>query len=118
MIMRLIPFLPLKQVYVDPCFLNVFWPPMFGPSPSPLWQDTSEVMAVYQQAEKEARPGPKRDAPYRMGPIDVPNSHWLVDEKRGGWRNPFNNRQMMIDGIPNRPLYFYQKDIIDGAPQL
>jgi hypothetical protein len=20
----------------------------------------------------------------------------------------------MIDGIPNRPLYFYQKDIIDG----
>ena len=20
---------------------------------------------------------------------------------------------MMIDGIPNRPLYFYQKDIID-----
>ena len=21
---------------------------------------------------------------------------------------------MMIDGIPNRPLYFYQKDIIDG----
>ena len=32
------------------------------------------------------------------------------------WRNPFNNRQMMIDGIPNRPLYFYQKDIIGLFP--
>ena len=36
-------------------------------------------------------------------------SHWLIN--RGVWRNPFNNREMMI-GIPNRPLYFYQKDII------
>ena len=42
-------------------------------------------------------------------PIDVPNSHWLVDEKRGAWRNPFNSRFlwwiMMIDGIPNRPIF-------------
>ena len=27
---------------------------------------------------------------------------------------PFNNREMMIDGLPNRHLYFYQKDIVDG----
>ena len=36
---------------------------------------------------------------------------WLIN--RGVWRNPFNNRSMMIDGIPNRHLYFYQKDVID-----
>ena len=36
----------------------------------------------------------------------------LADENRGVWRDPFNNREMMIDGTPNRPLYFYQKDII------
>jgi len=35
---------------------------------------------------------------------------------RGVWRNPFDNREMMIDGIPNRPLYFYQKDIIGPIP--
>jgi len=23
----------------------------------------------------------------------------------------------MIDGIPNRPLYFYQKDIIESNPK-
>ena len=28
-------------------------------------------------------------------------SHWLVDQQ-----------VMMIDGIPNGPLYFYQKDIV------
>ena len=29
--------------------------------------------------------------------IDVPNSHWLVDEKRGVWFvYPFNNRKMMM----------------------
>ena len=33
---------------------------------------------------------------------------WLIE----GFVYPFNNRKMMIDGIPNRPLYFYQKDII------
>ena len=30
-------------------------------------------------------------------------SHWLVDEKREVWRNPFNNREMMIDGINQLP---------------
>ena len=42
--------------------------------------------------------------------IDVlfPLVGWLIE----GFVYPFNNRQMMIDGIPNRPLYFYQKDII------
>ena len=46
--------------------------------------------------------------------IDVPNSSkfplvgWWIEV----WRKPFNNRQMMIDGIPNRPLYFYQKNMI------
>jgi len=34
---------------------------------------------------------------------------WLINT---GVVYPFNNREMMIDGIPNRPLYFYQKDII------
>ena len=33
---------------------------------------------------------------------------WLIE----GLVCPFNNRQLMIDGIPNRPLYFSQKDII------
>ena len=42
--------------------------------------------------------------------IDVlfPLVGWLIE----GFVYPFNNRKMMIDGIPNRPLYFYQKDII------
>jgi len=35
---------------------------------------------------------------------------WLM--KKEGFVYPFKNRLMMIDGIPNRPLYFYQKDII------
>ena len=39
-------------------------------------------------------------------------SHWLVDYWRGFEETPFN-RYMMIDGMPNRPLYIYQKDIID-----
>jgi len=34
---------------------------------------------------------------------------WLIN--RGVWNYPFNNRHM-IDGILNRPLYFYQKDMI------
>ena len=40
--------------------------------------------------------------------IDVlfPLVDWLIE----GFVYPFNNRQMMIDGIPNRPLYFYQKE--------
>ena len=43
-------------------------------------------------------------------PIDVlfPLVGWLIE----GFVYPFNNREMMIDGLPNRPLYFYQKDII------
>ena len=47
------------------------------------------------------------------GIIDVPNSHWLVDENRGVWTNPFNNRFLMIDGINQPPAqtYFYQKDV-------
>ena len=45
--------------------------------------------------------------------IDVPNSHWLVDENRGVCLLPLNNnRQLMIDGIPHRPIYLYEKDII------
>ena len=36
--------------------------------------------------------------------IDVlfPLVGWLIE----GFVYPFNNREMMIDGIPNRPLYF------------
>ena len=44
--------------------------------------------------------------------IDVlfPLVGWLIE----GFVYPFNNRKIMIDGLPNRPLYFYQKDIIDS----
>ena len=45
--------------------------------------------------------------------IDVPNSHWLVDENKGAkGLSLTNKRQMMVDGISNRPLHFYQKGII------
>ena len=43
--------------------------------------------------------------------IDVlfPLVGWLIK----GCVYPFINREIMIDGIPKRPLYFYQKDIIE-----
>ena len=48
--------------------------------------------------------------------IDVPNSHWLVDENRGFFNETPEKQQvsMMIDGINQLPAqtYFYQKDSI------
>ena len=35
-------------------------------------------------------------------------SHWLGGESRT-LIYPFNNRELMIDGIPNQPLYFLPK---------
>ena len=48
------------------------------------------------------------------GIIDVPNSHWLVDENRGVWTNPFKQQvSMMINGISQLPAqtYFYHNDV-------
>ena len=42
--------------------------------------------------------------------IDVPNSHWLVDKKEGFEETPEKQQvSMMIDGIPNRAIYFLPK---------
>ena len=53
--------------------------------------------------------------PHLHHTIDVPNSHWLVDEKGGGWRfTPWTTgKYLMIDGINQlpAPTYSYQKDI-------
>ena len=46
--------------------------------------------------------------PYVAIDVLFPLVGWLIE----GFVYPFNNRYLMIDGIPNRPLYFSQKDII------
>ena len=53
--------------------------------------------------------GPFPDS-LRLAPVDV--LFPLVGLIEGCVQTPNYNRQRMIDGIPNRPLYFHQKDII------
>jgi hypothetical protein len=53
MIMRLIPFLPLKKISWSLFFERILTTHVCG-FLRVRSQDTSEVMAVYQQAEKEA----------------------------------------------------------------
>ena len=75
------------------------------------WQYKKSGVTLPPTARSSTVPWPPQECPETGLIVDVPNSHWLVDEKEG-FVYPFKNRLMMIDGIPNRPLYFYQKDII------
>ena len=58
--------------------------------------------------------GPFPDS-LRLAPVDV--LFPLVGLIEGCVQTPNYNRQRMIDGIPNRPLYFHQKDIIARDPK-
>jgi hypothetical protein len=49
-----------------------------------------------------------------MPQIPIGEQNRGVSERGVSSETPLTTGKMMIDGIPNRPLYFYQKDIIGG----
>ena len=69
-----------------------------------IWDNPSHWLIFFKMVKTTNQDGFAKLG--NVGNIDV-LSHWLIN--RGFWRNPFD-REMMTDGIPNRPLYFYQKD--------